>query len=145
MIRFKHNILPVWFQFDGDEETLSRAKQSIIEDIKLNGLNHYTGYADIHDEPSDEEKEWDGSPVEAPIETVKKTKSTKGADAGTQFAYEKNPHESIETPLAFIKSTFNSLTKWSTSLFENGVDVQSIPISSVKCFISFNSASEIEY
>ena len=62
MIRFKHNILPVWFQFDGDEETLSRAKQSIIEDIKLNGLNHYTGYADIHEEPTSEEKEWDGSP-----------------------------------------------------------------------------------
>ena len=36
---------------------------------------------------------------------VKKTKSTKGADAGTQFAYEKNPHESIETPFGKVPLT----------------------------------------
>ena len=47
MIRFKNNVLPVWIQWDGDEEYFERAKQSIIDDIKLNGLDHYTGYADI--------------------------------------------------------------------------------------------------
>jgi hypothetical protein len=62
MIRFKHNILPVWFQFDGDEAILNRAKQSIVDDIKLNGLNHYTALADEWDTASEEEKEWDGSP-----------------------------------------------------------------------------------
>lgn len=62
MIRFKHNVLPVWFQFDGDEAILDRAKQSIIEDIKLNGLDHYTTLADEWDTATEEEKEWDGSP-----------------------------------------------------------------------------------
>ena len=62
MIRFKHNILPVWFQFDGDEATLNRAKQSIVDDISMNGLSNYTGYADEFDEPTEEEKQWDGSP-----------------------------------------------------------------------------------
>ena len=59
MIRFKHNILPVWFQFDGDEAILNRAKQSIVDDIKLNGLNHYTALADEWDTASEEEKEWE--------------------------------------------------------------------------------------
>lgn len=36
---------------------------------------------------------------------VKKTKSTKGADAGTQFAYEKNPHEAIDTPFGKVPLT----------------------------------------
>ena len=49
MIRFKNNVLPVWFQWDGDEESLERAKETIIEDIRLNGLDHYTGFADITD------------------------------------------------------------------------------------------------
>tara|TARA_R100000315_G_C5148130_1_gene84810 strand:- start:90 stop:437 length:348 start_codon:yes stop_codon:yes gene_type:complete len=62
MIRFKNNILPVWFQWDGDEASLERAKQTVIDDIKNNGLSNYTGYADEFDEPTKEEKEWDGSP-----------------------------------------------------------------------------------
>ena len=33
---------------------------------------------------------------------AKKTKTTKGADAGTQFAYEKNPHEAVETPFGKV-------------------------------------------
>ena len=78
MIRFKNNVLPVWIQWDGDEEYFERAKQSIIDDIKLNGLDHYTGYADIHDEASDEEKQWDGSPAQEEI-PVKKTASKKAA------------------------------------------------------------------
>ena len=61
MIRFKNNVLPVWIQWDGDEESLERAKNTIIEDIKLHGLDHYTGYADILEEPSDEDKDWDGT------------------------------------------------------------------------------------
>mgnify|MGYP001187124481 CR=1 FL=1 len=37
-----------------------------------------------------------------PKKTKKSTKSTKGADAGTQFAYEKNPHEIVETPFGKV-------------------------------------------
>ena len=29
----------------------------------MNGLNHYTGFADILDEPEEDDKNWDGSPV----------------------------------------------------------------------------------
>ena len=83
MIRFKNKVLPVWIQWDGDERYFERAKQSIIDDIKLNGFDHYTGYADITDEPSDEEKEWDGSPAqeEIPVKETKKT-TTKKANKG---------------------------------------------------------------
>ena len=35
MIRFKNNVLPVWFQWDGDEESLEQAKQTIIDDINI--------------------------------------------------------------------------------------------------------------
>lgn len=76
MIRFKNNVLPVWIQWDGDEEYFERAKQSIIDDIRLNGLDHYTGYADLHDEASDEEKQWDGAPAQAEIPVKETTKST---------------------------------------------------------------------
>ena len=89
MIRFKNNVLPVWFQWDGDEESLERAKETIIEDIRLNGLDHYTGFADITDIPSDSDSNWDGKAdlnvtLEAavdeepkPKKTTKKTASTK--------------------------------------------------------------------
>ena len=88
MIRFKNNVLPVWFQWDGDEASLERAKQSIVEDIQMNGLNHYTGFADILDEPEEDDKNWDGTTPEettvtltpeTPEEPVKETKPTKKA------------------------------------------------------------------
>ena len=85
MIRFKNNVLPVWFQWDGDEASLERAKQTIIDDIRMNGLDHYTGYADVMDEPTEEERQWDGSPTKetkpkastASSKTTKKTKQKK--------------------------------------------------------------------
>ena len=61
MIRLKNNVLPVWFQFDGDESQLERAKQTIIEDIIHNGLNHYTTFVDIMDQPEEDDKNWDGT------------------------------------------------------------------------------------
>jgi enhancing lycopene biosynthesis protein 2 len=33
---------------------------------------------------------------------AKKTKTTKGADAGTMYAYEKNPHEKVDTPFGKV-------------------------------------------
>ncbi len=33
---------------------------------------------------------------------AKKTKTTKGADAGTMYAYEKNPHDKIDTPFGKV-------------------------------------------
>tara|TARA_B100000214_G_C23944510_1_gene617341 strand:+ start:869 stop:1192 length:324 start_codon:yes stop_codon:yes gene_type:complete len=78
MIRYKNRVLPVWIQWDGDEEYFERAKQSIIDDIRLNGLDHYDGYADLHDMPNEEEKEWDGAPAQEKItKSSKSTKSTK--------------------------------------------------------------------
>ena len=62
MIRLKNKVLPVWFQFDGDESQLERAKQTIIDDITMNGFSHYTTYVDIMDQPDEEEKNWDGQP-----------------------------------------------------------------------------------
>ena len=60
MIRLKNSILPVWFQWDGDEASLEAAKQTIIDDIKNAGLTHYTTYVDIMDQPGDDDKDWDG-------------------------------------------------------------------------------------
>tara|TARA_Y100001937_G_scaffold18747_1_gene25888 strand:- start:2396 stop:2719 length:324 start_codon:yes stop_codon:yes gene_type:complete len=78
MIRYKNRVLPVWIQWDGDEQYFERAKQSIIDDIRLNGLDHYDGYADLHDMPTEEEKQWDGSPAQEKItKSSKSTKSTK--------------------------------------------------------------------
>ena len=89
MIRFKNNVLPVWFQWDGDEASLERAKQSIVEDIQMNGLNHYTGFADILDEPEEADRNWDGSPVKeakesksTPKENTKKSTSKKTKSTG---------------------------------------------------------------
>ena len=72
MIRLKNNVLPVWFQWDGDETSLERAKQTIIEDIRLNGFDHYTGFADITDEPTGNERGWDGSTEGAELEAARK-------------------------------------------------------------------------
>ena len=74
MIRLKNNVLPVWFQWDGDETSLERAKQSIIEDIRQHGFDHFTAFADIADEPTEEDKGWDG---EIPEETVTLKPNTK--------------------------------------------------------------------
>ena len=60
MIRLKNNVLPVWFQWDGDEESMKRALQTIVEDIQMNGFKHYTTYVDVWDETAEEDKNWDG-------------------------------------------------------------------------------------
>ena len=77
MIRLKNNVLPVWLQWDGDEEYFERAKQTIIEDIKLHGFDHYTAFADIHDEPEDEDKDWDGAPAKEPTKKATPKKAAK--------------------------------------------------------------------
>ena len=78
MIRLKNKVLPVWFQFDGDEEQLNRAKQTIIEDIIHNGLNHYTTYVDIMDQPDDNDKGWDGTTPEETTVTLTPEEPGKG-------------------------------------------------------------------
>ena len=60
MIRLKNKVLPVWFQWDGDESALERAKQTIIDDIVMNGFDHYDAYADITARPTEDESNWDG-------------------------------------------------------------------------------------
>ena len=47
MIRIKNNVLPVWFQWDGDEASMKRALETIVTDIQMNGFNHYTTYVDV--------------------------------------------------------------------------------------------------
>jgi len=108
MIRFKNNILPVWFQWDGDEASLERAKQTIIDDVRNNGLSNYTGYADEFDEPTKEEKEWDGSadftvtlePKEAVSEEPVKEDKTSKTTASSKTSKPKLPMDkfSEETP-----------------------------------------------
>ena len=73
MIRLKNSILPVWFQWDGDEESLEQAKETIIDDIKNAGLTHYTTYVDIMDQPTEEDKDWDGISETVDKDTAKRT------------------------------------------------------------------------
>tara|TARA_Y100000593_G_scaffold8514_1_gene15673 strand:- start:1162 stop:1518 length:357 start_codon:yes stop_codon:yes gene_type:complete len=80
MIRFKNNVLPVWIQWDGDEEYFERAKNTIIEDIRLNGFKHYTGLVDITDEPTAAEKGWDGSAPKQEKESKSKPDLTSGTN-----------------------------------------------------------------
>ena len=77
MIRLKNSILPVWFQWDGDEASLEKAKQSIIDDIVSSGLSHYTGYADIVEDVHEQDANWDGTTPQidedgAPVEKRKR-------------------------------------------------------------------------
>ena len=77
MIRLKNNVLPVWFQFDGDEAQLERAKQTIIDDITMNGFKHYTTFVDIMEQPTEEEKNWDGT-ADATITLTPESKTNPG-------------------------------------------------------------------
>ena len=86
MIRLKNNVLPVWIQWDGDEDYFERAKETIIEDIKLNGFDHYTGFADITAEPTKSERNWDGAPAKVKPEPKAKKDftSSKGSVKSTK-------------------------------------------------------------
>ena len=110
MIRFKNNVLPVWIQWDGDEDSLERAKQTIIEDIRANGLNHYTGYADVMDEPTEEERQWDGS---TPDTTT--TKETTKEDAPTKKAAPKKSKKNKGLPKGDFISENEASTDFDTS------------------------------
>jgi len=86
MIRLKHKIYPVWFQWEGDEDNFNNAKSAVLEDINLNGFKHFTVYEDITDEVSDQQDYWDkdsvvatdeNSEVKAKEEPVKKEKTSK--------------------------------------------------------------------
>tara|TARA_R100000008_G_scaffold26153_1_gene14248 strand:- start:20 stop:364 length:345 start_codon:yes stop_codon:yes gene_type:complete len=109
MIRFKNNVLPVWIQWDGDEASLERAKQTIIDDIVANGLNHYTGYVDVLAPIAESDTNWDGNTPEPTTkdtidtkekttkkEAPKKSKKNKGLPKG-DFISEKEPSTDFDT------------------------------------------------
>ena len=120
MIRFKNNVLPVWFQWDGDEESLERAKATIIEDIKLNGLNHYTGFADVMDGPSDSERNWDGTAdLNVTLEAAVSEESNSTEEVQETAPKAKSTSKKASTPNKGLPKGTPNMDKFSETANEN--------------------------
>ena len=95
MIRIKNKVVPVWFQWDGDEASMKRALETIVTDIQMNGFNHYTTYVDVWDETAEEDKNWDGTAPKEPDATVTlQPNDNKSADASKPKTEAAKPKQS---------------------------------------------------
>lgn len=63
MIRMKHKHYPIWINWDGDENTFSKVKQFILEDIAEAGFGRFEAMQDTvrgeASEASVDEEQWD--------------------------------------------------------------------------------------